>query len=85
MLTQRQVIERMCLLMSRANNLVGWSHPADCICGESDDRRAAFKHSIEGKLLNMIDGNSNDYLNDGAALDEIERLIGEELKRKGGS
>jgi hypothetical protein len=67
-MNRKEVIEKLCSLMSRANNLVGWHHPADCICGESDERKTAWE------------GAGAEYQNDGAALQEIERLIGAELE-----
>ena len=69
-MTRNEVLAKLCLLMSRANNLAGWAHPADCICGESDERKAMWPVSMQ------------DFQNDGVALDIMEKLIDDEIKRR---
>lgn len=64
-MTRQEVIVRLCQLQTEAAEHVGWEHAADCFCGQ----RNGFGISSDDPKF------ADDYRNDGAALEFIERAV----------
>jgi hypothetical protein len=68
-LTRAEVTERLCALLARVNEHLGWTHACDCICGKSG-------------FPDVKWWTDEQYRNDGTALAWLEALVAANLPKE---